>query len=430
MRNIFLSLLLVTVLSGVAQSTPSVKIDELARIIETSKSPLVINFWATWCAPCIEELPYFEKQVKQYKDGDVKLILVSLDFKKDYPATVQKFMKENKYQSDVLWLNETNADIFCPRIDTSWEGNIPATLFVNKAKNYKRFVGRQMKEDELKSELKELVKPAQRDGSITRGLILDLNADHGVQTSESNKIESWDNAVPNALMKTFVKRDEGRKVPGSGRPALKEKVKDLNGHNSVVFYKQELLNMSEEGCDKLITGNGFTWIGVIKPYTQVGQLADVNSFFGSLRNGGNYEGFWAGFTDDNRFWSGARSGITFGRWDVNNPLIVTKESLDTTQYYLLAGRMGAGTDTVLIELFVNDLNHPAASGPFPVNPNANGSMLSIGQERDAIQHPGVESFNGEIARLLMFDRPLTDAEMKQLFRQFKKQYGLKGTGIM
>jgi hypothetical protein len=188
--------------------------------------------------------------------------------------------------------------------------------------------------------------------------------------------------------------------------------------------------MSEEGCDKLITGNGFTWVCVLKPYTQVGQLADVNSFFGSLKNGGNYEGFWAGLTDDNRFWSGGRNGITFGRWDNNNPLIVTKQPLDTTQYYLLAGRMGAGTDTVLIELFVNELKQPAASGPFPVNPKADGSMLSIGQERDAIQHPGVESFNGEIARLLMFDRPLTNDEMKQLFKQFKKYYGLRGNGIM
>jgi hypothetical protein len=103
---------------------------------------------------------------------------------------------------------------------------------------------------------------------------------------------------------------------------------------------------------------------------------------------------------------------------------VTSKPLDTTRYYLLAGRMGAGTDTVQIELFVNDLEQPAASGPFPVNLKANGSMLSIGQERDAIQHPGVESFNGEIARMLMFDRPLTQKELKQLFRKLGKYYGL------
>ncbi len=91
--------------------------------------------------------------------------------------------------------------------------------------------------------------------------------------------------------------------------------------------------------------------------------------------------------------------------------------------------MGTGTGTVQIELFVDDLQKPAVTGPFPVNTKADGSMLSIGQERDAIQHPGVESFNGEIARLLMFDRPLTDKEMEQVSREFKQYYGLKSKGI-
>lgn len=428
MRNTILSIFLFISVNGFPQNIPSVKIEELACIIDTSKAPLVINFWATWCAPCVHEIPWFEKQVKSFKKDGARLILVSLDFAEDYPAKLKAFVKQNKYTSQVLWLNETNADVFCPRIDESWEGGLPATLFVNKSKNYRRFIGSQITGTQLKTELQALIK-GQSKNNLAKGLILDLDADTGVHTAESNKVESWDNKAPGAVMKTFVKRDEGRKVPGSGRPQLKEKIKELNGHNSVVFLKQELLNMNEEGCDALITGNGFTWICVIKPYTQVGLLQDVNSFFGSLKNGGNYEGFWAGFTDDNRFWAGARNGITFGRWDNNNPFIVTPASLDTTQYYLLAGRMGAGTGTVQIELFVNDLQKPAATGDFPVNTKADGSMLSIGQERDAIQHPGVESFNGEIARLLMFDRPLTDKEMEQVSREFKQYYGLKDKSI-
>src|SRR5690606_6809447 len=40
----------------------------------------VINFWATWCKPCIKELPAFEKIASEYADKKVKVLLVSLDF--------------------------------------------------------------------------------------------------------------------------------------------------------------------------------------------------------------------------------------------------------------------------------------------------------------------------------------------------------------
>jgi len=258
----------------------------------------------------------------------------------------------------------------------------------------------------------------------TKGLLLDLDADRGVVTGGNQKVETWSNNVDGSGMNIFVKRDEGRKIPGSGRPSLKEKVTAINGHNTIVFLKQELLNKHESACDGLITGNGFTWISVLRPYTQVGQLPDVNSFFGSLKNGGNYEGLWAGFTDDNRLWSGGRNGITFGRWDKNNPFIVTPNALDTLKYYVLAGRMGSGQDTVKVELFINDLLNPRVTGSFIVYPSADGSMLAIGQERDAIQHPGVESFNGEITRFLLYNRPLSNKEMKQVGKQLISYYNI------
>jgi len=75
--------------------------------------------------------------------------------------------------------------------------------------------------------------------------------------------------------------------------------------------------------------------------------------------------------------------------------------------------MGAGTGKVLIELFVNG-PRPVASKPFPVNPAADSSKLAIGQERDATNHPGKESFDGEVARFLVYERPLTDDELKQM----------------
>jgi hypothetical protein len=85
--------------------------------------------------------------------------------------------------------------------------------------------------------------------------------------------------------------------------------------------------------------------------------------------------------------------------------------------------MGAGTGEVLIEVFIND-PQPAASKPFPVNPAANSSKLAIGQERDATNHPGKESFDGEIARFLMYERPLTNEELEKTITYLKKTYSI------
>ncbi len=139
------------------QSIPKLKIDELVKMIDTSTQPLIVNFWATWCKPCTHEIPWFEKTVAEYKDKNVKLVLVSLDFKEDYPAKLKQFVTKQNYQSQVVWLNETNADVFCPKIDSSWGGSIPVTLMVNNKKNYRQFFEFQIKEERLKQEVDKLV---------------------------------------------------------------------------------------------------------------------------------------------------------------------------------------------------------------------------------------------------------------------------------
>jgi hypothetical protein len=113
------------------------------------------------------------------------------------------------------------------------------------------------------------------------------------------------------------------------------------------------------------------------------QLKDVNSFFGNLKNSGLYEGLWGNLTDDNRVWIGSRNGITFGRWDRNNPMVLAAKPLEESQYYVVAGRMGSGAGEVQIELFIDE-PQAVASKAFPVNPKANSSKLAIGQERDAL----------------------------------------------
>jgi hypothetical protein len=86
--------------------------------------------------------------------------------------------------------------------------------------------------------------------------------------------------------------------------------------------------------------------------------------------------------------------------------------------------MGAGTGEVPIEVFINE-PQPVASKAFPVNPAANSSKLAIGQERDATNHPGKESFDGEIARFLVYERPLSNNELEKTLSHLRETYAIR-----
>ena len=263
------------------------------------------------------------------------------------------------------------------------------------------------------------------DSSSERDLLLDLDADHGLTLEDGDRVGGWKNQVKDAKAVDFVKRDEGRAEPGSGRPVLRKAAKELNGHNALVFRQGELVNMDEDVFDGLTTGKGFTWICVLAVHDQRVGLKDVNSFFGNLRNGEKYEGLWGNVRDDNTLWTGARNGITFGRFDENNPEVVGPV-LEKDRFHIVASRMGSGTGEQTIELFVN-ATEAFTKHAFPVTPDANPSRMTVGQERDAIQHPGKESFDGEIARLLIYQRPLGDGELATLISQLQEKYGLRPT---
>ncbi len=145
--------LLFIAINATAQEIKAVRITEVERIIAESKTPLIINMWATWCMPCIEELPYFQDEVKKYKKDSLQLLLVSLDFKEAFPDGITKFMKKRKITAPVVWLNETNADYFCPKIDAKWSGAIPATLFINNKTGYRNFVEEKISHEKLKKEI-------------------------------------------------------------------------------------------------------------------------------------------------------------------------------------------------------------------------------------------------------------------------------------
>lgn len=94
----------------------------------------IINFWATWCKPCITELPDFEKTYAEQKNNNVEMLLVNLDMPSMWEKRLVPFVKDNKIKGEVVILDDPKMNDWIPKIDTNWEGGIPATLIYNKNK--------------------------------------------------------------------------------------------------------------------------------------------------------------------------------------------------------------------------------------------------------------------------------------------------------
>jgi thiol-disulfide isomerase/thioredoxin len=108
---------------------PVLTYDQLKPLLQVENdTTYVVNFWATWCAPCVKELPYFIELDAMYKDRPFRLLLVSLDFKKDYVNKLQPFVTERGIGSNVVVLEDNRANYWISDIHTTWGGAIPATM--------------------------------------------------------------------------------------------------------------------------------------------------------------------------------------------------------------------------------------------------------------------------------------------------------------
>jgi len=130
--------------------------EQMAHLLQAkdNDTTYLVNFWATWCGPCVKELPYIEAVAEKYKDRAYQTILVSLDLPRKLESKLVPFLNEHNISSEVVVLLDGKANNWIDKVDPSWSGAIPITLIFNKDK-------KEFHETEYHStkEIEDLVRP-------------------------------------------------------------------------------------------------------------------------------------------------------------------------------------------------------------------------------------------------------------------------------
>jgi len=138
MRLRLLVLLLLPALMVKAQ-VPSIIYDQLKKRIANPDTVYIVNFWATWCGPCVKELPAFDQLQRTYKSKPLKVLLISMDFPSQYKSKLVPFVKGHPLQTSIYFASRKSDQEWIDDIDKNWSGALPATLVINKKKNIRHF---------------------------------------------------------------------------------------------------------------------------------------------------------------------------------------------------------------------------------------------------------------------------------------------------
>jgi thiol-disulfide isomerase/thioredoxin len=150
---LFLTLQLETAKLPEPNKVQVMKFDQFKPYLNKQNDTIyLINFWATWCAPCREELPALQNAEKKYSKNKFKILLVSLDIPNQIETRLIPFINSNQIKSEVILLDDPNQNRWIDMVDSGWSGEIPFTVIYGKG--FREFYSRSFHSDELDSILK------------------------------------------------------------------------------------------------------------------------------------------------------------------------------------------------------------------------------------------------------------------------------------
>lgn len=252
---IFSCMLIGVVLVAQSQSIPKWKMNDVVKSYSApNDTTYVVNFWATFCKPCNEEIPDFIRLAEKYKKQRVKLLLVSLDLPSYVAVRLPAFIKKNNYKTNHVWLNETDADIFCPMIDLKWSGAIPATIIVNNKTGYKKFTEDQISPEDFEKYLNEAI-----NGGATNKYVAPMNDAEAI----------YDNPDDTAHVKrefvTFKSNDSSVYAVAGGKVSMVAKI----DHMKVVIIEKDKLFYTYSNLGSTLIKKG----DEVKPNQLIGYAA-------------------------------------------------------------------------------------------------------------------------------------------------------------
>ncbi len=156
-KNIILFFLLCGMFNVYAQNFPVYEgFESFKPVLENKDNKVyVINFWATWCRPCVKEMPAFNKLYEEYHNKNVEIILVSLDFGKNIQGRISEFKKRHGIKSKIVILDDPDSNSWINLVNNNWSGAIPATLIYNNSK--RAFFEQEFEYEDLETELKKFL---------------------------------------------------------------------------------------------------------------------------------------------------------------------------------------------------------------------------------------------------------------------------------
>ena len=128
----------------------------LTAIAEKKGKVVLLNMWATWCEPCVDEFPDIVMLYNKYKDQGLDVVTVSHDFVESFADSFLIAQKADftNYMKEIA----QDGNDFIVGIDNDWYGALPATWLFDREGNRQYFVEEQFYTDKLEAKIIELLK--------------------------------------------------------------------------------------------------------------------------------------------------------------------------------------------------------------------------------------------------------------------------------